>query len=237
MSQNTSSAVMQQRHEPKGGNFDDFPTPPWATRALMEFLIKVDKSLNVWEPACGRGYMSETLAEYFANVFASDITSYGYPYENVGDFLTHHFNWEERDEVDWIITNPPFSLAEHFIWRALPAAKLGIAMLVRTAFLEGKGRYYGLFEGRSPSIIGQFVERVPMVKGRCDPKASTASSYCWLILEKSAKLGPFFKWIPPCRKQLERPGDYIIPNARPDVAVLGSEAVDPVSAAHAMPLP
>ncbi|MGH8525505.1 MAG: SAM-dependent methyltransferase, partial [Gammaproteobacteria bacterium] len=31
--QNTSHAVMAQRLEPKD-SFDDFPTPPWATRAL-----------------------------------------------------------------------------------------------------------------------------------------------------------------------------------------------------------
>ena len=34
---NTSSAVMQQRREPHK-SLDDFPTPPWATRALCEWL-------------------------------------------------------------------------------------------------------------------------------------------------------------------------------------------------------
>jgi site-specific DNA-cytosine methylase len=34
---NTSPAVMQQRHEPHN-SLDDFPTPPWATRALCERL-------------------------------------------------------------------------------------------------------------------------------------------------------------------------------------------------------
>lgn len=37
MSQNCSSAVMQQRSEPRD-SLDDFPTPPWATRALCEWL-------------------------------------------------------------------------------------------------------------------------------------------------------------------------------------------------------
>ena len=34
--QNTSSSVMQQRSEPQD-SLDDFPTPPWATRALCEY--------------------------------------------------------------------------------------------------------------------------------------------------------------------------------------------------------
>jgi hypothetical protein len=54
---------------------DDFPTPPWATRALCEYVI--EPSGTVLEPATGRGYMSRPLAEYFASVTESDIDSYG----------------------------------------------------------------------------------------------------------------------------------------------------------------
>lgn len=38
MAQNTSSAVMAQRSEPHD-SLDDFPTPPWATRALIKRVI------------------------------------------------------------------------------------------------------------------------------------------------------------------------------------------------------
>ena len=38
MSQNTSHAVMNQRREARD-SLDDFPTPPWATRALCEHVI------------------------------------------------------------------------------------------------------------------------------------------------------------------------------------------------------
>ncbi len=37
--QNRSSAVMQQRSEPHD-SLDDFPTPPWATRALCEYIAR-----------------------------------------------------------------------------------------------------------------------------------------------------------------------------------------------------
>lgn len=36
--QNTSHAVMAQRIEAKDSP-DDFPTPPWATRALCEYIL------------------------------------------------------------------------------------------------------------------------------------------------------------------------------------------------------
>lgn len=39
--QNTSHAVMAQRYE-AADSPDDFPTPPWATRALIEHVIGVE---------------------------------------------------------------------------------------------------------------------------------------------------------------------------------------------------
>ena len=72
--QNTSHAVMAQRVEPKDSP-DDFPTPPWATRALIEHII-VDKpalsAMTCLEPACGAGHMAKVFKEYFAEVRAAD---------------------------------------------------------------------------------------------------------------------------------------------------------------------
>ena len=45
MAQNTSHAVMAQRIEP-ADSLDDFPTPPWATRALLKILMKKLMSLR-----------------------------------------------------------------------------------------------------------------------------------------------------------------------------------------------
>jgi hypothetical protein len=60
-----------------------------------------------------------------------------------------------------------------------------------------------------PSRFAPFTERVSMVKGRLDWKASTATSYAWLVWEKEgASAGTKVIWIPPCRKELEREGDY-----------------------------
>jgi hypothetical protein len=55
-----------------------------------------------------------------------------------------------------------------------------------------------------------------MVKGRLDKKASTATGYGWLVWEKkkSKASSPRLIWIPPCRKTLERPGDYDMPIRR-----------------------
>lgn len=223
MSQNVSSAVMQQRIEPHD-SLDDFPTQPWATRALMEHVIipqmglsarRELQGMSVWEPACNRGHMARPLGEYFGRVYASDIHDYGYEsghwcQDRVVDFL---FPGSESPAitaigVDWIITNPPFRLAEQFIERARGIKGWrGTAMIVRTAFLEGVGRYERLFALNPPTIVAQFTERVPMVKGRLTATGSTATAYCWLVWMENRSPKPMV-WIPPCRRILERPTDY-----------------------------
>ena len=211
MSQNTSSAVMAQRREPPD-SLDYFPTPPWATRALLEWLDERSAALggrgSVWEPACGEGHMARPLAERFECVMATDAHDYGFG--TVRDFL-----WPGHDEpVDWIITNPPFRLADQFALTALARATCGVALLVRTGFLEGgtsaDNRYRTLFSVSPPSDILQFCERVPMFRGRLDAEGSTATAYCWLVWRYLRRPAPMteFHWLPPCRSRLERPGDY-----------------------------
>lgn len=203
--QNTSHAVMAQRHE-AADSADDFPTPPWATRALIEHVIGKNAvaRLSCLEPACGRGYMAKPLAEYFASVSASDAFSYGYA--PVRDFLSHPF---EALSHDWVITNPPFRLAEEFVQRSLFVARKGVAILARTVFLESVGRYESIFRETPPTTFAQFCERVPMVKGRLDAKASTATGYAWFVWEKEKlEMPPRLAWVPPCRRELERKGDY-----------------------------
>jgi hypothetical protein len=203
--QNTSHAVMAQRVENKD-SLDDFPTPPWAARALLEHVIEQEadtRSMTVLEPACGRGHIAQTLREYFGSVAASDVHEYGYG--EVSNFLTSVY---ATDAFDWVITNPPFRLGEDFIHRAMPIARRGVAVLVRTVFIESVGRYQRLFSVDPPSKVAQFSERVPMVKGRIDKKASTATGYAWVIWEKENIGSPTLAWVPPCRKALERDGDY-----------------------------
>lgn len=202
--QNTSHAVMAQRVEAKDSP-DDFPTPPWATRALLEHIIAEHDLQNqsCLEPACGAGHMVKPLKEYFGEVRFGDAYDYGFG--PVRDFLTYPY---ETNAVDWVITNPPFRLAEEFVLRALTVARHGVAILARTVFLESSGRYNRIFSNTPPSKFAQFVERVPMVKGRLDIRATTATGYAWLVWEKNSGGQPRLMWIPPCRKQLEILSDY-----------------------------
>jgi len=203
---NTSSAVMQQRIEPID-SLDDFPTPPWATRALCEWLAGMGYPLGDMtcrEPAANRGHMVKPLREYFGEVDASDVHDYGAGFR-VQDYL----GCEAASLASWTITNPPFRLAADFIRQARNTSRHGVAVIVRTAFLESVGRYNTLFSDGAPTDILQFSERVVMHRGKLSAKGSTATAYCWLIWRNNDRTGrSHFDWIGPCRKRLERAEDY-----------------------------
>lgn len=203
MTQNRSQAVMSQRRLGKD-ELEDFPTPKWATRALCEHVIDI-RGCRVWEPACGRGHMSSALREYAVDVLATDI--HDYCGTELHDFLGPLPS--PLPEIEWAITNPAFKRAQEFVERGLFVADRGVAVLVRSVFTEGGKRYRDLFSKRPPSLVAQFVERVPIVKGRVDKTATTATSYCWMVWWR-VPIWPVTKliWIPPCRKRLERDEDY-----------------------------
>lgn len=226
MTQNVSTAVMQRRLDKSGKGLDYFPTPPWATRALLEHAVighgwrrEQIADMSCWEPACGEGWMVRPLREYFRSVQASDVADYGGDQQGVADFLSPSTRPPLEivlpREVDWIVTNPPFRLAAEFALRGLAFARQGVALLVRTAFLEGRGRLTDLFGPHPPFQVAQFAERVPMVEGRLDEKAASATAYCWIVWPgrdfKLCSPDTRLLWIPPCRTALERPGDYLPP--------------------------
>jgi len=235
MAQNRSSAVMANRVEPPD-SLDFFPTPPWAARALAEHVLigggwrRDDLArMSCWEPACGEGHLARGLVDVFGGpVWLSDVHDYGVPGAHLHDFLfPTPPAWIGRERIDWIVTNPPFVVGNQFVMRALDLAKVGVAMFVRIAFLEGQDRYRDLYAtSRRPSLIGHFAERVVLNKGRLlDPnksyphpetgklrRPSSATAYCWLVWSKQPwHAGIHFsatRWIPPCRRALERPEDY-----------------------------
>jgi hypothetical protein len=205
-------AIMASRQEPDD-SLDYFPTPPWATRALVEKVFR-DGGLPpfllveapVWEPACGEGHIAEVLREYGCDVFASDVHDYGHG-DAVIDFLAKPLPAVSPD-VDFVITNSPFGdKCEAFALRALDLARIGVAMFVPLRWLETIGRYENLFRDRPPTLIAFFAERVNLCKGRWEPEGSTATAYIWLVWIKGAKPLPPY-WIPPgCRTALTRPDD------------------------------
>lgn len=123
---------------------DLYPTPPEVTVALMDFL-KLPKNTTVWEPAAGEGDMVKAIrACGYGSSFGTDVSE-GF------DFLSPDVFTRLLAGFDWIITNPPFSLAEDFIRRAAEIQK-PFAMLLKSQYWHAAKRM-ALFEEIPPSYV------------------------------------------------------------------------------------
>ena len=121
---------------------DFYPTPPEVTVALMRFL-KLPAGTNIWEPARGQGDMVRALADCGMAVYGTDI-------RDGIDFLTTR-QPGNAPAADWIITNPPFSLADEFIRHAAEIGK-PFAMLLKAQYWHAAKRAQ-LFREIPPSYV------------------------------------------------------------------------------------
>ena len=159
---------------------DDFyTTPPGA----VEALLRCEKfSGRGWEPACGNG----AISRYFPGMIASDIrTDPDVAGERGVDFL------RTRRRVDYIVMNPPFSLALRFLERALECAPK-VAMLNRLLFLEGIGRY-PFFVRHPPARVHVFADRIT-----CNPPGERRGNlvcYAWFVWQRGHEGAPTLDWI------------------------------------------
>lgn len=212
---NTSSAVMQQRHDPKSPKvLDDFPTPPWGSRLFLAEVLQPRvgnlSKLVALEPTCNRGYMARPMAEYFGRVIATDIADYGWAGQQARwDFLTGKKPAVVAEaDIDWIMFNPPFARAEAFVKKALSMKpKGGVAMVARSAFLEGEERYLSLFKDNPPWLVAQSSQRLPMHKGRYNPDKGTATAYSWFVWKTGHTGDPVVTWTPEYRDRYKRRDD------------------------------
>jgi hypothetical protein len=109
----------------KNPKYDHFITPAYAARPLVSY---VPKQWTVWEPTDdGTSEIAKTLRENGNKVVSTDI--------NELDFLK-----DEPDfHYDCIITNPPYSIKDDFIYSCWMRGK-PFALLMPLTALEGVGR-------------------------------------------------------------------------------------------------
>lgn len=183
---------------PKGSSRNsgyDRATNDWyiePSRAIDELLDVESFDGPIWDPACGSGNIPIACKRRGYETFASDIVDRGYPDAEQVDFLSI------QTERSWnVISNPPYNLAEEFVIHALNLGAPKVAMLVRLAFLEGRGRHERLFKLHPPARIWQFISRISMPPGGVVVEAKGGSvAFCWIVWECEHVGAPRFGWLP-----------------------------------------
>lgn len=173
---------------------DFYPTPREATESLLSVETFVG---NVWEPACGDGAISKVLAERGIDVVSTDLIDRGYGKSPV-DFLL----CDESRLADNVITNPPYTLAEEFVRKALSVSSRKVALLLKLAFLEGVSRK-PLFETTPLASVHVFSRRLTMTRNGELRTGGGMIAFAWFVWDHSHHGRPLINWIDTKSKLLE----------------------------------
>ena len=164
---------------------DFYETPYTLTRKFLD-VEYFNKNSTVCEPACGGGAITRVLKEHWED---DKVTAY----DQETNFL-----WE-TGEYDYIVTNPPFSIAFEFIQRAKLVAKSKFAFLLPLSYLHGKKRFDEIYSDRSYGLEKVYVfTRYPMLGEtlREDGKYNTGMMvYAWYVWTNGYSGLPTVDWV------------------------------------------
>ena len=141
---------------------DFYPTPTECTIALLRTGL-IPYGAKVWEPACGEGHIVMVMEKHGRPCHGTDI-------QTGTDFLTAEFPLG----ADWIVTNPPFSLADQFIEKAASFC-VPFALLLKAHYWNSKKRKC-LFDNFTPNYIFPLTWR-PDFTG----KGGAMIDMCWNV--------------------------------------------------------
>lgn len=171
---------------------DYYREPVTAVQALFVAERFVGRG---WDPACGRGTIPSVAQQFGLDMIGSDIVDRAGGTYDVRDFLDP--GGADAERVDFIVTNPPFSLAEPFIERAMQVVRHKAAFLVRLAFLEGRARRERIFERQPLARVHVFSRRISMPPGDLDIEAKGgAVAFAWIVFEHGWRGPPTLGWLP-----------------------------------------
>lgn len=145
------------------------PSETWAAEALCAFLERVAgplAALSVRVPDPEEGEVAKALAHAFGRLLGPA---------------------ERGVPADWIVACPPAAAAEALARAAIDRARLGVALLVPSAFLGGGKRFSRLFDPHPPALV------LPLAGGGDD-----GAAWCWIVWSADlGRLGTWLRWIPP----------------------------------------
>lgn len=158
--------------------YDFYETPTWCTEALLSRLNPVS---SVLDPCCGRGAILNSVRNKWPYTITLGMEI---NYDRAAVSIDDGHDVIVRDaisDVFWqmnpgmIITNPPYSLAEEFIRRAMSEVRdRDLAFLLRLNFLGSQKR--AQFHRDHPADIYVLPKRPSFTQHGTD-----ATEYAWYV--------------------------------------------------------
>lgn len=172
---------------PVGGreSHDHYPTPRWCVLALLT-QGGPPPAAGVLDPACGEGAILDVFRERGHNTLGLELDpARAAVAQERGHYVYNNdatlFPWPEH--ADWLVGNPPYSLALDFAWKAVEWADWAkapiprrVALLLRLSFLEPASGRAVLFQHHPPDVL--ILPRRPSFDGKATD-STTSAWFCW----------------------------------------------------------
>ena len=161
---------------------DWYATPSWAVRAIWPKLAAFDTCLD---PCAGQGAILlalnelATMPRYYGIEIDEQRATICAKQNGIGCLLTDALvlDWRRLGafgQSDLIITNPPYSLAQEFLEKALVSGASQVCFLLRLNFLESKKR--AAFWRSHPCDVWVLPKRPSFTS-----KGTDATGYAWFL--------------------------------------------------------
>lgn len=163
--------------------YEFYPTPETITAAFLDRIGVQD--MNVFEPCVGQGHMSNVLKKFAKGMHTNDL--------NPDVFADYHLDatkeesWKiftDKQDIDFVVTNPPDSKAYEILKNALAYSEVGVAMYLRLSFLEPCRDRAGFLSSNPPK--GLLV--MPRVSFTGDGKTDSMTR-AWMIWTHERYIG------------------------------------------------
>lgn len=178
----TEYLISQFEKEPN----EFYETPP----SLTEPLLMLEKfEGDIWEPACGKGAMSQLLTEGGHRVVSTDLIHRGYGEGGV------NFLCEKQLRAPNVVTNPPFKLFRQFAQHALGLGARKVVLMNRMRVL-GNVLDARLFERTGLARVHIAKGRVAILPPGATDKGHSPrdGNYAWFVWEAGYSGTPTVTW-------------------------------------------
>lgn len=185
---------------------DAYYTPDAVARACVATIAADVRGTRCWEPHAGGGAFVRALNAAGAVAYYSDINPDA-PAYNAPDLVNgvgggHPIplpippcdareGWTAGALIrpHWIVGNPPFNDAEAHVRMALDIAAVGVAFLLRLAFLESTKRLP--FWRENPPAEVYVLSRRPSFTGG----GTDSAAYGWFVWRRGNTDEPVLRWL------------------------------------------
>ncbi len=167
--------------------------PPWTTRRLLE-VEAFDRSLPIYDPACGWGtILKEAAAKGFV-VMGSDVVNRRRHKLN-GAFHKQDFLQMITMPPCSIICNPPFHHVEEFCRQALALGARKVAMITLVRRLNA-ARWLQEMPLTSVHLLTPRPSMPPgsWIAAGGKPGGGT-QDFCWLVFRRGYSGAPALRWL------------------------------------------